>query len=102
MKKLKYLRLYSPLGLYMSLIIICIIFGFLFPFLDKENTSSSQITFAMRIYALTGLICGMFLLSLLNIILFKTWVKKFWYINGFVTLITGAVITYFLITSLNY
>ena len=86
-----------PLGLYFLWIIICLIFGLSIPILSAGSDSSAQIPFVLWTYTLVGLVCGTFLISLLNMFLFKEWVKKFWYLNGFVTLVTGAVIVYFLV-----
>jgi len=28
---------------------------------------------------------------------FKEWAKRFWYINGFITLVTGGIIAYYVV-----
>ena len=89
--------IYSPLGLYCLWIAICLVLWLCIPFLSMHSDSSAQVPFVLRIYVIVGIVCGAFLISLLNMFLFRDWGKKFWYINGFVTLITGGVFLYFLI-----
>lgn len=89
--------IYSPLGFYLSWIIVCIIFGLLIPMIAKGYDSSEQIPFILGTYTLVALVCGTFLISLLNMLVFKSRGKKFWCINSFITLATGALIIYFLI-----
>lgn len=89
--------IYSPFGFYLSWIILCIIFDLLIPIITKQCDSSAQVPFILGTYTLVALICGTFLISLLNMLVFKTWIKKFWYINGFITFFTGILIVYFLI-----
>ncbi len=90
-------KIYSPVGFYVLWIIICLFFLLLVPFISRNYHSSAQVPFVLGTYAIIGLVCGTFLISLLNMILFKSWVKKFWYINGLITFVTGFVIIYFLI-----
>ena len=89
--------IYSPPGFYLSWIIVCIVFGLLIPIITKGYDSSAQTPFILGTYTLVALVCGTFLISLLNMLVFKAWVKKFWYINGSITLCTGIIIVYFLI-----
>lgn len=89
--------IYSPLGLYCLWIVICSVLWLCIPFLSMHSASSAQVPFVLGTYVIVGIVCGAFLISLLNMILFRGWVKKFWYINGSVTLITGGMIVYFLI-----
>lgn len=89
--------IYSPFGFYLLWIILCIVFGLLIPIITKEYDSSAQIPFILGTYTLIALVCGTFLISLLNMLVFKTWGKKFWYVNGFITFFTGVLVVYFLI-----
>lgn len=89
--------IYSPLGLYSFWIGVCLLFWLSIPLLDDNSDPSAQIQFILRIYALIGLVIGLFIISLLNIILFKEWFKKFWYLNGFIAFSTGILIVYFIV-----
>jgi UDP-N-acetylmuramyl pentapeptide phosphotransferase/UDP-N-acetylglucosamine-1-phosphate transferase len=89
--------IYSPIGMYSVWVIVCFVFWFSIPLLDDKSDPSAQIEFILRTYALIGLVIGLFIISLLNIFLFKGWFKKFWYLNGFITLITGVLIMYFIV-----
>lgn len=89
--------IYSPLGLYSIWLGICLTFWLSIPLLDDNLDPSAQIQFILRIYALIGLVIGLFIISLLNIILFKKWFKKFWYLNGAITFSTGILIVYYIV-----
>ena len=87
----------GPFGLYLFGIGLCLVFGLLIPVLSANSDSSAQVPFVMGTYAIMALICGAFLISIINMFLFKSWVKKFWYINGTITIATGTLIFYFLV-----
>jgi cytochrome c biogenesis protein CcdA len=89
--------IFSPLSLYFTWIVVCLVFWLGIPLLDDNSDPSAQIQFILRMYALIGLIVGLFIISLLNMILFKEWFKKFRYLNGFITLISGILIVYFIV-----
>ncbi|PTS99256.1 hypothetical protein DBR11_12775, partial [Pedobacter sp. HMWF019] len=59
--------------------------------------SSAEFPFVIRTYAMIALVLGMFIISLLNMFIFKEWVRKFWYINGTITILMGSIIVYFLV-----
>jgi hypothetical protein len=87
--------IYSPLGLYSVWVIVCLVFWFSIPLLDDKSDPSAQFEFILRTYTLIGLVIGLFIISLLNMFFFKGLFKIFWYLNGFITLITGVLIVYF-------
>ena len=87
----------SPVGLYCLWILICLVLWLAIPFLSMRSDPGAQVPFVLGTYIIVGIVCGTFIISLLNMILYKGWIRKFWYINGSMTLITGGVIVYFLI-----
>ncbi|SHG42649.1 hypothetical protein SAMN04488522_105465 [Pedobacter caeni] len=90
----------GPVRLYLCWIGLCLIFWLFIPVLSANSHTSAQVPFVLGTYAVMALICGTFLISLLNIFLFREWVKKFKYISGMITVSTGAIITWFLIKML--
>ena len=93
MKKL----ILNPVGLFCACVIACSFFWFSIPILSDGFHPNAQTQFQLRIYLLIFLVCGLFLISLLNIFLFKDWIRKYWYFNGFLTLVSGGIIIYFII-----
>lgn len=87
----------DPVRLYLYWIGLCLIFWLFIPVLSANSHPSVQVPFMLGTYTIMALIFGIFLISLLNRLLFKEWVKKFKYINGLITIVTGAIITWFLI-----
>ncbi|KIO74847.1 hypothetical protein TH53_24115 [Pedobacter lusitanus] len=88
---------FGAIGLYLLWIGSCFLFGLFIPALSAGSSSSSEVPFVLRTYAIIGLICGTFLISLFNMFFFREWFKKFWYINGFITLLTGGIIVYHIV-----
>lgn len=93
MKKL----IFNPVGLFCTWVMVCVFFWLFIPILSSGFHPSSQTQFVLRAYLLISLVCGLFLISLLNMFLFKDWVRRFWFVNGFLTLLTGGAILYFII-----
>jgi hypothetical protein len=93
MKKL----IFNPFGLFCAWVIACSFFWFFIPILSDGFHPSSQTQFVLRTYLVISLVCGLFLISLLNMFLFKDWVRRFWFVNGFLTLVTGGTIIYFIV-----
>lgn len=88
---------FRPVSLFLLWIGLCLVFGLFIPALSAGSSSSSEVPFVLRIYTIIGLVFGTFLISLSNMFFFKKWVKKFWYINGFITLVTGGIIAYYVV-----
>ncbi|KIO75766.1 hypothetical protein TH53_18795 [Pedobacter lusitanus] len=88
---------FGPVGLSLLWIGLCLIFGLIIPALSAGSSSSSEVPFVLQIYNIIGLVCGTFLISLSNTFFFKEWVRRFWYLNGFITLITGGMIAYYVV-----
>lgn len=86
----------KPWRLYLLWIAICSFFYLFIPVLSANSDSSAQVPFVLGTYARVALICGTFLISLINTFMFREWFKKFWYINITITLSLGAVIIWFL------
>ncbi|KIO79007.1 hypothetical protein TH53_00110 [Pedobacter lusitanus] len=98
--KKKYTMKNSRFGaiiLYLLWIGLCLIFSLYIPAFSAGSDSSDPASFGLRIYAIIGLVCGTFLISLSNMYFFREWVKRFWYINGSITLITGGIIVYYIV-----
>nr|WP_199082231.1 hypothetical protein [Pedobacter sp. ASV19] len=91
----------GPVGLYLLWIVICLIFALLVPVLSSHSDSSAEVPFVIRTYAIIALVLGLFIISLLNIFIFKEWVRRYWYINGIITILAGSIIVYFLVKILN-
>jgi len=89
----------GPVGLFLLWVGICLIFGLLVPVLSSHADSSAELPFVIRTYAMIALVLGMFILSLLNMLIFKEWTRKFWHINGTITVLTASIIAYFLIST---
>ncbi|MBB5648937.1 hypothetical protein [Pedobacter cryoconitis] len=83
--------------LFLSWISLCLIFRLFIPAFSAGSSSSSEVPFVLRIYTIIGPVCGTFLISLSNMFFFKEWTKRFWYINGFITLVTGGIIAYYVV-----
>lgn len=92
---------FGPISLYLLWMGLCLMFWVMIPILSAGNSSSAEVPLILRTYAIIGLVCGTFLISLSNIFLFKKWVKRFWYINGFMTLITVSIIAYYIVKMIN-
>lgn len=88
---------FGSISLYLLWMGLCLIFGVMIPILSACNSSSAEVPLILRTYAIIGLVCGTFLISLSNMFFFKKWVKRFWYINSFMTLITGGIIAYYVV-----
>jgi len=88
---------FGPVSLFLLWIGLCLVFGLFIPALSAGSSSSSEVPFMLWTYAIIGLVCGTFLISLSNTFFFKEWTKKFWYINGFITLVTGGIIAYYVV-----
>lgn len=89
--------IFNPIRLYIAWTAVSLIFGLLIPTLSASHDLSSQAPFVLGTYTLIGLICGNFAISILNMILFKKWLTRFWYINWTVFLVCGSIIVYFFI-----
>ncbi|WP_442587187.1 hypothetical protein ACSBL2_14190 [Pedobacter sp. AW31-3R] len=87
----------GPVNLYLLWIVICLSLWLFIPVLSAGTDSSAQAPFVIGIYVIVALILGIFIISILNMFLFREWVKKFWHVNGFIALITGGIILYFII-----
>lgn len=87
----------KPWRLYLLWIAICFFFYLFIPALSANSDSSAQVPFMLWTYALVALVCGTFLISLINMFLFRKWFRKFWYVNVTVTLSLGGLIIWFLI-----
>lgn len=87
----------GPVKLYLLWITICLSLWLLIPLFSAHSDSSAQIPFVIGFYVIVALILGLFVISILNVFLFKEWVKKFWYVNSSIFLITGGIILYFII-----
>lgn len=85
---------FGPVSLSLLWIGMHLVFGLFISALSISSSFSSEVPFVLRISIIIGLICGTFLISLSNMFFFKKGVKKFWYINGFIALITGGIIAY--------
>lgn len=90
----------GPVKLYLLWIGICLSFWLLVPFLSAGSDSSAQVPFVIGVYVVVALILGLFIISILNMFLFRDWVKKFWYVNGTISVVLGLVIAYFLLKML--
>lgn len=80
--------------LWVSLYLIC---GLLIPVLSAGSHSNPEVSSVLWKYAVVGLVYGAFLISLSSMFYLKKWVKRFCYINGFMTLITGNIIPYYIL-----
>lgn len=65
------------------------------PILSAGDSSSAEVPLILWTYAIIGLVCGTFLISLFNTLFLKKWVKRFWYLNGFIALVIGGIIDYY-------
>lgn len=92
---------FGPISLYLLWTGLCLVFGLMIPVLSAGSSSSAEILLILRTYAIIGLVFGTFLINLFNMFFFKEWVKRFWYINGFMTLITGGIIAYYIVKMIN-
>jgi len=88
----------GPVGLFVLWVGICLIFGFLVPVLSSHADSSAEVPFVIHTYAMIALVFGLLILSLLNMLIFKEWTRKFWYINGTIIVLTASIIAYFLVS----
>lgn len=61
----------NPVGLFSLWVIACAFFWFSIPILSDGFHPSSQTQFVLRTYLIISLVCGLFLISLLNMFLFK-------------------------------
>ena len=86
----------GPFGLYLIWIGLCLVFGILIPVLSANSDSSAQVPFVLGTYIFIALICGIFLISILNMLLFKQLTRRLLYLNGVITVVTGGVIVYYL------
>ncbi|MBB6274372.1 H+/Cl- antiporter ClcA [Pedobacter cryoconitis] len=84
---------FGYISFYLLWVGLCLILGIMISILSIG--SSSEVPFILWTYATIGLVCGTFLISLSNIFFFKEWTKRFWYVNGFITLVTVGVIAYY-------
>ena len=87
---------YGAIRLYLFWIGFCSVFGLLIPVLSANSHTSAQVPYVLMIYAIIGLVCGTFLISLFNMFFFSIWFRKFWYVNVFITLVTGGIIACFI------
>lgn len=93
-------RSYTPTKLYTSWMILYLVVALLI--IDGAFQSSSQVGLVLIMYSLMALVIGTFLISLLNMYLFKEWFKRFWKLNALITISTGALIGYFIFRALRY
>ncbi|RIW13583.1 hypothetical protein D0X99_15145 [Algoriphagus lacus] len=89
--------IFNPIGLFCTWTMACVFFWFIIQIISDDFHPSSQTQFVLRTYLFISLVCGIFLISLLNMFLFKEWVRRFWFFNGFLTLVTGGTILFFII-----
>ncbi|KIO75769.1 hypothetical protein TH53_18815 [Pedobacter lusitanus] len=82
---------FGHISLYLLWAGLYLIFGVIIPIL------SAEVRLILRTYAITGLVCGTFLISLSNMVFFKGWIQISWYINDLITLITGGIIAYYIV-----
>ncbi|KIA92094.1 hypothetical protein OC25_18610 [Pedobacter kyungheensis] len=68
----------------------------LVPLQSANSGSSGSAPFVIVSGVIFIFIIGTFTISILNIFLFKVWVKKYWFINGTITLLSGSAIGYLL------
>ena len=90
----------GPVSLYLLWVFICLSLWLLIPLLSAGSDSSAQAPFVIGFYVVVALILGLFIISILNMFLFRDWVKKFWYVNGTISVVLGLVIAYFLLKML--
>lgn len=85
----------SPLGIYLSWIILFILyFCIVIPITIYTSQSSSGTPFIFIMYGLVIFVIGIFLISLFIPIIFFQWFKRYWYVSIGIALITLSLIIY--------
>lgn len=88
----------SPWGIYLLWILLFILyFIIVIPITVLESQSSSGLPFIFIMYGLSILILGVFVISLLIPLIFRSWFKKFWYVDFTMATLSGYIIVHFLI-----
>lgn len=88
---------YSRHLVYFIWIVFCLFIWILSPIFDNNLNPGSQVQFVIRMWVLVGLICGLFLIGLVNVVRFK----KLWCFHGFILIVTGIIIIYFIVRMIN-
>lgn len=70
---------------------------YIFYYIIARKNSSAEIPLILRFYAVVGLVCGIFLISIFNMSYFKNSLQKFRLVNGSLTIIMGCIVLYFII-----
>ena len=92
---------FGTISLYLLWIGLCLIFGLMIPILSTGTRSCFEVPFMLWTYTIIGLVCGTFLISLSNMFFLKKWIKRLWYLNGFIALVIGGIIAYYGVKMIN-
>jgi hypothetical protein len=85
----------APLGIYLSWIILFILyFCIVIPITISTSQSSFGTPFIFIMYGLMIFVIGIFLIGLFIPIIFFQWFKRYWYVSIGITLITLCLILY--------
>ncbi|WP_316756312.1 hypothetical protein [Pedobacter aquatilis] len=83
----------SPFKIYLYGIILLLGFCVIgIPILSMGHSGGEQVPMTLIAYSLNYFIYGLFFISILTSILFWNWLKKYWYINSIIFILTGALI----------